>query len=151
MPTTRWKGIIQGAEETLVVIDVSELKGITAEIATVLHVIGIQDSAQFLAAVGQPRMRVELAATLGVDVSVVLELANRADLMRIHGLSGGYVDMLELAGVGTVTELRYRNPENLYAKLLTIAAHHHVSQLPRLDEVQRWVSDAKQLERAVHY
>jgi hypothetical protein len=131
------------------VIGVSELKGVTAEIASALHALGIEDTTQLLAATGQPMARVKLAGCLGIDASVVLELANCADLARIHGLTVANMDFLVLAGVDSVMELSRRRPENLYAKLLTVAAQHRMQHLPRLDDVQRWVREAKQLERAV--
>ena len=133
------------------VIGVSELKGVTMELATALHALGINDADQLLAATGRPVARAELAKTLGVEAGTMLELANRADLMRICGLSEVCTDLLAFAGVDTVMELSRRNPENLYVKLLATATHHHI-QLPlRLDEVQRWVREARQLQRAVYY
>jgi hypothetical protein len=131
-------------------IPVDELKGVTAEIAAALHAIGITDAAQLLAAAGQPKQREALAAALELPVCAVLELTNRADLTRIQGVVGVYVELLEYAGVDTVMELRRRVPETLYAKLVKVAAQRHVQRLPRLDEVQRWVLEAKQVERAVY-
>lgn len=133
------------------VISISELKGVTAEIASALHALDIRDTDQLLAAAGEPMARAKLATSLGIDAKVVLELANRADLARIHGLTVADMDPLALAGVDSVIELSRRIPENLYVKLLIIAAQHSPQHLPRLDEVQRWVREAKQLERAVHY
>jgi hypothetical protein len=134
-----------------VAIGVGELKGVTAELATALHAMGIVDIAQLLAAAGQYAVRAELAATLEIDDGTLLEFVNRADLMRIPGLTGDYIDLLMLAGVATVVELRRRIPENLYVKLLTVTLQHPPPYLPRLDEVQQWVRTAKQLERAVYY
>jgi hypothetical protein len=139
------------SEDTLMTIGVSELKGVTAEIASALYALGIYDTAQLLAATGQPIARAKLAEALGIDANAVLELAKHADLTRIHGLTVADIDLLALAAVDSVMELSRRIPENLYAKLMTVAAQQHLPHLPRLDEVQRWVREAKQLERAIFF
>jgi hypothetical protein len=127
------------------------IEGVTNEMASALHALGIHDTAQLLAATGRPTARAKLAESLGIDDNILLELANRADLTRIHGLTVDYVDLMVLAGVDTVMELSRRIPENLYAKLIMIAAQHRVQELPHLNMVRRWVNEAKQLERAVYY
>jgi hypothetical protein len=132
-------------------IKVDELKGVTDEIATALKAAGIGDSEQLLRAGGQPKARAELATKLGVSERAVLEMVNRADLSRIRGVAGIYSDLLEFAGVDTVIELGQRVPENLHAKIMEIASKHSVKRVPRLDEVQSWIEQAKQLERAVYY
>jgi len=62
-----------------------------------------------------------------------------------------YADLLENAGVDSVMELRNRKPENLLQKLTEVAAEHGVKRIPRPEEVQDWVAQAKQMERAVHH
>lgn len=140
----------QVANGALTVMDVSELKGVSHELAAALHALGLGNTAQLLAAIGHPAARAELAAALGVQCGLLVGLANRADLLRIPGLDEVDADILALAGVDSVAELRRRIPENLYAKLILVAAHHHLSTLPRLDELQHWVQGARQLERVVY-
>lgn len=130
---------------------ISDLKGIPPELIRALHRIEINTVDELLARAGQPAQREELAAVLMVDDSVLLELVNRADLTRIRGLSGVSIELLAQAGVDRVIELRRRIPENLHGKLLSIAIQQHLPTLPRLEDVQRWVSEAKQLERAIYY
>ncbi|HMN28534.1 MAG TPA: DUF4332 domain-containing protein [Caldilineaceae bacterium] len=132
-------------------VRVDELKGVTDEITAALKRAGIADSEQLLTAGGHPKGRAELAAKLGVSERAVLELVNRADLSRVHGVAGVYSDLLEFAGVDTVAELRRRIPENLHLKILEKASKHEVKRTPRLDEVQSWIEQAKQLERAIYY
>jgi hypothetical protein len=138
-------------KQQVMAICISELKGVTAEIAAALRAIGINNNAQLLAASGRPEERADLAMTLGIDAGTLLELANRADLVRIHGLTQVHVDLLLLAGVDSVMELRRRVPENLYARLAMLAEHRSWQRAPGLNEIQRWVSEAKQLERAINY
>lgn len=138
-------------EENQQPVCISELKGITPELVQALSRIGIDNTAQLLAATGQPAERAELAAALLVEDGVLLELVNCADMTRIHGLSGVNLELLVQAGVDRIVELQRRIPENLHGKLLSIAIHQHLPNLPRLEDVQRWISEAKQLDRAVYY
>lgn len=135
----------------LTVMDVNELKGVSPELASALHALGLGRVAQFLAAVGYPAARAELAVALNVDCEQLVRLANRADLLRISGLDEAAADLLALAGVGTVTELRRRIPENLHAKLLMVAACHPRLHSLRLDVVQHWVYEARRIERAIYF
>jgi hypothetical protein len=131
--------------------DVNELKGVSHELAAALHALGLGGATQFLAAIGHPTARVGLAAALEVEYELLVRLANRADLLRIPGLDEVAADLLALAGVDTVAELRRRIPENLYAKLILVAGRQQLSALPHLGELQRWVQEARQLERAIYY
>ena len=132
-------------------IKVSELRGIEAETAEKLIAQDIKDSEELLAAAGTANERAALAAALGIEAARLLKLTNFADLARVKGIGSVYADLLEYAGVDTVVELRTRNPENLYNKLTQVGAEHGVKRLPRLEEVQDWIEQAKQLERKVHY
>jgi len=130
---------------------ISELEGITAEVAAALQSAGLNDSAKLLVAAAHPKDRAELAAKLGIEERAVLELANRSDLARIKGIGKVYSDMLEFAGVDTVMELQNRNPDNLYDKIKSVADEHHVQRPPTREQVHDWVAQAKALERALFY
>ena len=67
-------------------LNVTELYGVTPEIASALKSAGLTDSDKLLAAVAQPKDRTELAKKLGIDARALLELGNRADLARIKGI-----------------------------------------------------------------
>ncbi len=83
----------------------------------------------------QPKERQELADKLGLDVRKLLELGNRADLGRIRGIGVVYSDLLEFAGVDTVAELATRKPENLFKKIMEVAAEHTVKRPPTAEDV----------------
>ena len=51
----------------------------------------------------------------------------------------------------TVTELRTRNADNLYARINEVASEHSVQRTPALEEVQDWIAQAKGLDRALFY
>ncbi len=132
-------------------VKMHELKGVSEALAEALKTHEVHESDSFLAAAGQPKERAALAAKLGIHEKEVLALANRADLARIKGIGKVYADLLEQAGIDSVMELRNRKPENLHQKLSEVAAEHDVKRIPRLDEVEDWVAQAKTLERAVHH
>nr|WP_290665180.1 DUF4332 domain-containing protein [Ardenticatena sp.] len=133
-------------------VTLRELRGMTPQIETKLKALGVKNSDDLLAMAKTPAARRDLAAKLGVDPSVVLELANRADLARIHGIGGVYSDLLEAAGVDTVKELARRNPKNLHATIITLnTAKRLAGRVPSLKMVTTWVEQAKTLPPALEY
>lgn len=132
-------------------LKMAELHGVTAEVAEKLRKAGLLSSDKLLDAIAQPEARKALAKKLDIDPRDLLELGNRADLGRIKGIGPVYSDLLEFAGVDTVVELSKRVPKNLHAKILAVAAEHHVVRLPRLEDVESWVEQAKKLDRKLFY
>ena len=134
-------------------VAVKEVKGVTEELQPKLKEQGINDSDQLLKKAKTPAGRRELAGKLGVDPQVVLELANRADLVRIKGVAGVYSNLLENAGVDTVKELSGRVPENLQAKLAQVNEKMKLANRtpPTVEMVKDWVSQAKALPKTLEY
>jgi len=131
---------------------ISEMRGMTSDIQAKLTAKGIKDSNQLLELVQKPADRKKLAAELGIESGVVLNLANRADLARVNGIGTVFSDLLEKAGVDTVKELATRKPENLLAKMTEVNDSEQVSKrLPLLADVQNWVAQAKELPKMLHY
>ena len=130
---------------------VAEIFGVREDMNAKLLAAGLGNSDKLLAAAATPKAREELAAKLGTDTKAVLEMANRADLSRIKGIGSVYSDLLEWAGVDTVAELARRKPENLFNKIVEVAAEHFVKRLPRADAVADWVEQAKALPRILEY
>jgi predicted flap endonuclease-1-like 5' DNA nuclease len=131
---------------------VKELRGATDAIVETLKGKGIDDNEKLVGAAATPAQRKELATLLGCDVKDVLELANRADLARVKGVSGVYSDLLEQAGVDTVKELATRRPDNLHAKLTeTNDAEQLTQRPPTAASVEDWVSQAKALPKILTY
>ena len=133
-------------------VAVREIRGVQADLEAKLVGMDIKDSDQFLAKSSNPAARKELAAKLGVDVKVVLELANRADLIRIKGVGGAFSNLLEEAGVDTVKELAARIPANLQAKLEQVnTAKKLANRAPTVAMVTDWVAEAKTLPKVLSY
>ncbi|MGB5830599.1 MAG: DUF4332 domain-containing protein [Thiohalocapsa sp.] len=129
-----------------------DLKGINAVILDALKAKDIGDNEQLVAAAASPTQRKELAKACSCDARDILQLANRADLARVKGVSGVYGDLLEHAGVDTVKELATRKPENLHA---TIAETNDAMKLterpPSIAQVEDWISQAKGLPKVLSY
>ncbi|MDS4014593.1 MAG: DUF4332 domain-containing protein [Candidatus Accumulibacter sp.] len=133
-------------------VSVKELRGSTPTLAEKLKESGVGNNEQLLEAAATPAQRKALAASCGCDARVILELANRADLARIKGVSGVYSDLLEKAGVDTVKELATRRPDNLHAKIIeTNTAEQVTKQPPSLSMVESWVQQAKDLPKTLAY
>lgn len=132
--------------------DVEKIEGIGKVYGGKLRAAGIRDTEALLKACAGPKDRAALAAKAGIPDALVLEFANRADLMRVKGIGEEYSDLLEAAGVDTVPELAQRKAENLHAALeATNAAKKLVRQTPSLKMVEGWIAAAKGLPRALTY
>lgn len=129
-----------------------DVKGMTAAYAEALREAGVSDTEAFLQAARTPAGRRKLAADTGISGDDILNLANRADLMRVSGIGEKYGDLLEIAGVDTVPELAQRNPENLQAALGAANNEHNlVKALPSATQIAEWIDQAKKLERRLEY
>jgi predicted RecB family nuclease len=72
--------------------------------------------------------------------------------MRVPGIGEEFSDLLEKAGVDTIKELAYRNPENLYDKLIEVNEEKSlVRRPPSQTEVTSWVQAAKELDPLITY
>lgn len=96
--------------------------------------------------------RKEIASVTGIDEGKILEWVNMADLFRIKGVGPQFSELLEAAGVDTVKELRNRNAENLYAKMVEVQAEKKITRaVPALKVVKSFIEQAKKLPPVVTY
>jgi predicted flap endonuclease-1-like 5' DNA nuclease len=129
-----------------------ELKGVTDAIAATLAAKDIKDNDALVSAAASPEQRKALAADCGCDVKDLLQIANRADLARIKGVSGVYSDLLEHAGVDTVKELATRRPDNLHAKIVETNTSLQLTERPPTQkQIEDWVAQAKELPKMLTY
>jgi len=128
------------------------VEGIGEVYAQKLSDAGINTTNALLKQGATPKGRKEIAENSGISETLILEWVNHVDLFRIKGVFEEYADLLEEAGVDTVKELAQRNPANLYNKLVEVNEQKKlVRQLPGKSQVENWVAQAKQLDRAVFY
>jgi hypothetical protein len=75
-----------------------------------------------------------------------------ADLFRIKGVASQFAELLHVAGVDTIKELRNRNAVNLHASLVQIQAQKKITKtVPTLNKVTDFINQAKLLEPIVTY
>jgi len=139
-------------ETVFMALFITELQGCTDLMAARLAEAGIIDSAQLLQACATRAQRHALAAHAEVDESLILALANRADLARIRGVAGVYADLMERAGVDTVRELAQRRADHLFEKLTAVNQAEAITQAPpTLKQVEKWIDQAKKLSPVLTY
>jgi predicted RecB family nuclease len=131
---------------------ITALAGVDAAVATALKKKGIRTTDRLLDAACCPRGRKDLAQVTGAGEQEVLAWANMADRMRIKGMGRDYAKLLQAAGVDTVKELKYRNPERL-AQAMAAANKQRklVRILPSQKAVERWIDTAKKLPIKISY
>lgn len=129
-----------------------DIEGIGETYAGKLKEGGITSVENLLEKGAEKKGRQSIADECGISEKLVLSWVNRADLSRIKGVSTQYADLLECAGVDTVPELAQRNAANLHEKMVSVNEEKNlVRQVPSASQVEDWVSQAKDLPRAINY
>ena len=126
-------------------VPVETIVGIDETAQATLNDAGIIWVHELLEIAGSAEGRKALSTQTGIAASDILEWVNRADLMRVPGVSAELADLLENAGVDTVKELATRNPSSLHARLLEVGA----GSGPAAAEVEAWIAAAKSLDPAI--
>ena len=129
-----------------------DIEGIGPVYAAKLNELGIRTTDALLDKGCGPEERKQLAASAGISESLILEWVNLSDLYRIKGVGSEYSDLLEEAGVDTVVELATRVPENLLDKMAVVNKEKNlVNKMPGLNQVKKWIAQAKKMPRVVTY
>jgi predicted flap endonuclease-1-like 5' DNA nuclease len=130
----------------------SRIEGIGPVYAAKLARAGLATMDDLLEAAARPKGRAALAEQTGISETLILKWANRADLMRIRGISEEISDLLEAAGVDTVAELKRRRPDHLAAALRAINDRKRlVRRVPGEARCARFIEQAKALPRMLSY
>lgn len=133
-------------------LSIKDIEGIGPNYKEKLAGAGIRTSDDLLKAGRTGKGRDELSKKTGISTKLLLEWVNLSDLARIRGVGEEYSDLLEEAGVDTVSELSRRVPEKLYQKILEINEQKKlVRRAPTETNVENWVHQAKKLPRAIEY
>lgn len=133
-------------------MNIEKVEGIGKSNAAKLAKHGVKTTAGLLKAAATPAGRKDLAAKTKIDESRILDWANRADLMRVKGIGEEYSDLLEMAGVDTVKELRKRKAANLHKAMMTAQeAKKLVRRPPTEAMVAGWIENAKMLDPVMKY
>ena len=95
---------------------------------------------------GTQKQCAELAHEVGTTLVAIKELANRADLMRLHGVGGNFSNMLVEVGVTSCRELQHYIPEKLHTQLEKISIDKQIGhRVPTLAQTTQWIIEAKAL------
>ena len=131
---------------------VVDIEGVGATYAEKLAAAGINKVDELLTKCAAPAGRKALAEETGISDKLILKWANHADLIRIHGVGPQFAELLEVAGVDTVKELRHRNAENLAAKMEEVNAEKNlVNRVPSVKEIAKMIEEAASLEVVLTY
>jgi hypothetical protein len=130
---------------------ISEIPGISTDVAAILKQEGIRTTIGFLRAAKTPKQRLKMAEKTGLDSKRVLEWATTCDRLRVKGIGAEYAQLLGNIGVKTVGDLRFRNPRNLVEKMREANKDKHIQLLPKEKTVERWIENAKKLPPLIRY
>ena len=128
------------------------IAGIGPAMTARLKALGIRTTDKLLEAAKTVKDRRILAQKLDIDEQTVLRWANLTDRMRIKGVREPYAELLKDAGVDTVKELKYRNPEHLARAMAEAnAKRKRVRLLPSEKRVGSWIEAARRLDQKIKY
>src|SRR5262245_4178673 len=131
---------------------VSELETITPGIGNILKANKIRTTVRLLENARTPKKRQTLADRTGIPVQQILRCATMADRLRVKGIGREHAELLEIAGVKTVQDLRYRNPSNLAEAMAAACARRKGDLQPPSEKmITRWIENAKKLKNEVSY
>lgn len=131
---------------------IDAIEGMRHAEATKLRKARVRTTEALLKTASTRTGRRQLSAKTGIPEKEILQWVNRADLMRVKGIGSEYADLLEVAGVDTIRELRRRNPSNLLETLIVLNTRKRlVRRLPTEGMVSAWIEEAKVVDPVVAY
>ncbi len=131
---------------------ITDIRGIGADAAMILKSEGIRTTVGLLQLAKTPKQRLKIAEKVGTDDKLVLDWVTAADRMRVKGVGWEYAELLRAAGVKTVKELKFRNPQKLVDQMTEANAKRKlVRLLPSVNMVKRWIESAKKLPPVIRY
>jgi hypothetical protein len=130
---------------------ITDIRGIGAETAEILKSEGIRTTIGLLRSAKTPKQRIKLAEITGTNAECVLGWVTTADRMRVKGVGWEYSELLRIAGVKTVNELKFRNPGHLVESMQEANKRRLVRLLPKKRTVERWIESAKKLPTLIRY
>ena len=131
---------------------ITEIEGIGQVFADKLKNAGVATVEGLLIEGGTKSGRKNLAEQTGIEESKILTWVNMADLFRIKGVGPQFSELLHAAGVDTIKELKNRNAENLYARLVEVQKEKKITRaVPALSQVSDFIKQAGALPPIVAY
>jgi hypothetical protein len=126
---------------------IDQVAGIDHRNATKLRKAGVRTSKGLIEAAASRKDRGDLSTITGIDQRDLQQWVNHSDLLRVRGVGAEYAELLVVAGVDTLRDLRRRNPTALLAKIIGLNGDSRVVQrLPTEAMVEGWIESAKDLD-----
>ncbi len=130
----------------------TSIQGIGSATEAKLKTAGVNSVDELLDKGATPKGREDLAGKSGIPGTQILKFVNYADLFRVKGVAGQTAELLQAAGVDTVSELAKRNASNLQVKLREVNdAKKLTGKVPSEKQVAEWIEAAKSLPKKVTY
>jgi len=131
---------------------ITDIQGIGTDMAAILKSDRIRTTVGLLRMARTPKQRLKIAVKTGATEKSVLDWVTAADRMRVKGVGWEYSELLRAAGVRTVNELRFRNPQKLASAMQEANTKRKlVRVLPSVNTVTRWIETAKKLPSVISY
>jgi hypothetical protein len=130
---------------------ITDIRGIAPDTAEILKSEGIRTTIGLLRSAKTPKQRLKLAEKVGAGKERLLDWVTTADRMRVKGVGWEYSELLRIAGVKTVNELKFRNPQHLVERMKEANKRKVVRLLPKKQTVERWIGSAKKLPLLIRY
>ncbi|HEY7468161.1 MAG TPA: DUF4332 domain-containing protein [Acidimicrobiia bacterium] len=129
---------------------IDQVAGIGHRDATKLRKAGVRTSTGLIDAAASRKDRADLASATGIDPRDLQQWINHSDLLRVRGVGAEYAELLVVAGVDTLKDLRRRNPTALLAKIIGLNGDSKVvRRLPTESMVEAWIEAARDLEPTI--
>lgn len=130
----------------------AQIEGLEPDVIARLSAIGIDTTNDLLTRGAEPAGRAEITGASGLTETALLTLLFRADLERVRGVGWDYAGLLAEAGVSTVTDLAYRQADDLHKRLAAVNAERSlVKRVPSLAQVSAWIDHARTLPAALRF
>jgi hypothetical protein len=127
--------------------DVKTIEGIGSLRGRLLSGMGVRTVDDLLRVGATSAGRQRIAKRLGVSYRMVRSWVYRGDLLRVRGVGRQYSELLESAGVSSVTDLSNRNALVLWQTLRGANRKKRlVRRVPPLETIEMWVYNAKKLD-----
>ncbi|HXX03292.1 MAG TPA: DUF4332 domain-containing protein [Xanthobacteraceae bacterium] len=131
---------------------ITDIRGIGPDSVLILKSEGIRTTVALLRLAKTPKQRLKIAERVGTKDKNVLDWVTAADRMRVKGVGWEYSELLREAGVKTVKELKFRNPQKLVDQMTEANAKRKLVRfLPSVSMVERWIENAKKLPPVIRY
>src|ERR1700683_639104 len=131
---------------------ITDIQGIGTDVAAILKSDRIRTTVGLLRMARTPKQRLKIAVKTGASEKSVLDWVTAADRMRVKGVGWEYSELLRAAGVRTVNELRFRNPQKLASAMQDANTKRKlVRVLPSVNTVTRWIESATELPSVISY